>query len=174
MKFPRWLSGRSEGKASKPNPYCSFCRRSYRDVGPLVEGPHAVYLCGDCIALCQSILDHEKARRGVLGRAVRLRALAHGRSGDKGNHANIGIAARSEAAYCHLNDVLTADRVADYFRHLGPSRVVRYELPNLLAFNFVLYDVLDGGASRSLRLDSQGKTLALQLLEMELAAPESP
>ena len=105
-------------------------------------------------------------------KTIRLSELAHGRSGDKGNHANIGIACRSEAAYRHLTTVLTADRVADYFRELGPSRVVRYELPNLLAFNFVLNDVLDGGASRSLRIDSQGKTLALQLLEMEVPGPE--
>ena len=105
-------------------------------------------------------------------KTVRLSELAHGRSGDKGNHANIGIACRGEKAYRHLKTVLNAERVADYFRELGPSRVVRYELPNLLAFNFVLYDVLDGGASRSLRIDSQGKTLALQLLEMEVIAPE--
>ncbi len=98
--------------------------------------------------------------------------LAHARSGDKGNHANIGVACHSEAGYKHLAVVLTADRVAEYFRELGPSRVVRYELPNLLAFNFVLYDVLDGGASRSLRIDSQGKTLALQLLEMGIPSPE--
>jgi hypothetical protein len=98
--------------------------------------------------------------------------LAHGRSGDKGNHANVGIACRDESAFRYLNEFLTADCVADYFRALGPSRVVRYELPNLLAFNFVLYDVLDGGASRSLRIDSQGKTLALQLLDMEVPAPE--
>jgi hypothetical protein len=105
-------------------------------------------------------------------RTCRLADLAHGRSGDKGNHANIGIACRSEAAYRHLAGVLTSERVTEYFHELGPSRVVRYDLPNLLAFNFVLYDVLDGGASRSLRIDSQGKTLALQLLEMEIAAAE--
>jgi hypothetical protein len=101
---------------------------------------------------------------------VHLSDLAHGRSGDKGNHANIGIACYTEAGYQQLTTVLTAERVAEYFRELKPSRVVRYELPNLLAFNFVLYDVLDGGASRSLRIDSQGKTLALQLLEMEIPA----
>jgi hypothetical protein len=98
--------------------------------------------------------------------------LAHGRSGDKGNHANIGIACRSVAAYEHLAKVLTADAVAHYFASLQPARVVRYELPNLHAFNFVLTDVLDGGASRSLRIDSQGKTLALQLLEMQVPALE--
>jgi hypothetical protein len=90
----------------------------------------------------------------------------HGRSGDKGNHANIGVACFNEVAYQDLTQLLTAELVEKFFEHLHPSRVVRYELPNLLAFNFVLYDVLDGGASRSLRIDSQGKTLALQLLEL--------
>src|SRR5260221_11112240 len=47
------------------NAYCSFCRKSYRDVGPLVEGPGDVYICGECIELCQSIIDQEKRRRGV-------------------------------------------------------------------------------------------------------------
>jgi hypothetical protein len=106
--------------------------------------------------------------------SVRLSELAHGRSGDKGNHANIGIACYSEATYRHLAAYLTAERVCEFFRELGPSRVIRYDLPNLWAFNFVLFDVLDGGASRSLRLDSQGKTLALKLLEMEVPVLETP
>lgn len=155
---------------SRENACCSFCRKSYGTVGPLVEGPGDVYICGECIELCTSILDQEKRRRG-LG-IVHLSDLAHGRSGDKGNHANIGVACYTEQGYRHLSVVLTADRVAEYFSELKPSRVVRYELPNLLAFNFVLYDVLDGGASRSLRIDSQGKTLALQLLEMEIPGEE--
>lgn len=103
---------------------------------------------------------------------MRLSELAHGRSGDKGNHANIGIACHDERAYRHLWKVLSADRVAEFFLDLEPSGVVRYELPNLLAFNFVLTDVLDGGASQSLRLDSQGKTLALQLLNMSVPSEE--
>jgi len=105
-------------------------------------------------------------------KTVKLRDLATARSGDKGNHANIGIACRDRRAFEHLTTVLTAERVEEHFRHLGPSRVVRFDLPNLLAFNFVLYDVLDGGASRSLRVDSQGKTLALQLLDMLISIPE--
>jgi hypothetical protein len=151
---------------------CSFCRKSYRDVGPLVEGPGDAYICGECVELCTAILEQEKRRRGY--RATRLGDVAHGRSGDKGNHANIGIACRDEAMYRFLINYLTADRVAAHFRALGfaPSSVARYELPNLFAFNFVLYDVLDGGASRSLRMDSQGKTLALQLLDMEILVPE--
>jgi hypothetical protein len=110
--------------------------------------------------------------RGKYGAGCPLLLLAHGRSGDKGNHANIGIACRNERAFRHLDKVLTADVVGDYFKELKPSRVVRYTLTNLLAFNFMLYDVLDGGASRSLRIDSQGKTLALQLLDMKVPVPE--
>ena len=53
------------GGTSRKNAYCSFCRKSYRDVGPLVEGPGDVYICGECIELCQSILDQEKRRRGT-------------------------------------------------------------------------------------------------------------
>src|SRR3972149_10930008 len=57
--------GRRGGGPIKKNAFCSFCRKSYRDVGPLVEGPGDVYICGECIDLCQSILDQEKRRRGV-------------------------------------------------------------------------------------------------------------
>jgi len=98
----------------------------------------------------------------------RLGDLAHGRSGDKGNHANIAIIAYDDAGFAWLREHLTAEVVAAYFAALGPSRVVRYEAANLRAFNFMLYDVLAGGASRSLRTDTQGKTLALTLLQMPL------
>src|SRR5687768_16909973 len=57
--------GRRGGGTTKKNAFCSFCRKSYRDVGPLVEGPGDVYICGECIELCQSILDQEKRRRGA-------------------------------------------------------------------------------------------------------------
>lgn len=99
---------------------------------------------------------------------VRLKDVAHARSGDKGNHANIGVIARSPEAYEFLGRVLTETRVAEFFLPLRPRSVERYPLPGILAWNFVLRDVLAGGASRSLRIDSQGKTLALALLEMEL------
>jgi hypothetical protein len=102
-----------------------------------------------------------------------LGQIAHGRSGDKGNHANIGIIAYTAAGYTWLRDYLAPDRVAAYFAPLQPSRVLRYEAPNLLAFNFLLYDVLAGGASRSLRIDTQGKTLALALLEMPVELPQN-
>jgi hypothetical protein len=103
---------------------------------------------------------------------MRLAELAHGRSGDKGNHANVAILAYTAAGFAWLREFLTAERVHAYFASLGPSRTVRFEAANLLALNFLLYDVLAGGASRSLRTDSQGKTLALALLQMEIAPPD--
>jgi hypothetical protein len=103
-----------------------------------------------------------------------LHEIAHGRSGDKGNHANVAVIAYTPAGYDWLRQHLTADEVQRYFAPLGPSRVVRYEAPNLLALNFVLYDVLAGGASRSLRADTQGKTLALALLQWTIGeTPEN-
>ncbi|MBL8799748.1 MAG: hypothetical protein JNM56_38050 [Planctomycetia bacterium] len=105
------------------------------------------------------------------GQTQPLSNLAHGRSGDKGNHANIAVIAYQPSGYDWLKQHLTADVVRDYFAALGPSRVVRYEPANLRALNFVLYDVLNGGASRSLRSDTQGKTLALALLQMAIPCP---
>jgi hypothetical protein len=102
----------------------------------------------------------------------RLGDLAHARSGDKGNRANIGVVANDRAAYAWLKDRLTSAAVADYFRPLGIGNVQRYELPNILAFNFVIENALGGGASRSLRIDSQGKALAAAILEMRLTGPE--
>jgi hypothetical protein len=102
-----------------------------------------------------------------------LSDIAHGRSGDKGNHANVAVIAYTEAGYWWLREILTAEVVADYFAPLKPSRVVRYEAPNLLALNFLLHDILAGGASRSLLTDTQGKTFALALLRKEFACPEN-
>jgi hypothetical protein len=101
----------------------------------------------------------------------RLADIAHGRSGDKGNHANVAIIAYTPAGYGWLRKHLTAEVVQRYFSPLSPSRVLRYEALNLLALNFVLVDVLAGGASRSLRIDSQGKTFALALLQMPIECP---
>ena len=102
-----------------------------------------------------------------------LSAIAHGRSGDKGNHANVAVIAYTPAGYDWLRQHLTAERVQAYFAALRPSRVVRFESANLSALNFVLYDVLAGGASRSLRADTQGKTLALALLQLPVELPEN-
>jgi hypothetical protein len=97
--------------------------------------------------------------------------LAHGRSGDKGNHANIAILAYTPQGFAWLRDHLTAEVVQQYFAAMQPSRVERFEAANLLGLNFMLYDILAGGASRSLRIDTQGKTLALALLQMPLPRP---
>ena len=101
-----------------------------------------------------------------------LSTIAHGRSGDKGNHANIAVIAYTPDGYAWLREHLTAEVVQHYFASLGPTRVVRYEAANLMGLNFMLYDVLAGGASRSLRIDTQGKTLALALLQMPIELPD--
>jgi hypothetical protein len=103
---------------------------------------------------------------------VPLARLAHGRSGDKGNHANVAVVAYTDAGFAWLKRHLTADVVAAYFAPLGPSRVERFEAANVRGLNFVLSDVLAGGASRSLRTDTQGKTLAVALLRMAVDVPE--
>ena len=102
---------------------------------------------------------------------IRLREIAHARSGDKGDHANVGVIAYTQAGFEYLGRVLTESRVAQYFLPLRPRQVERFELPGIRAYNFVLSNVLDGGASRSLRIDSQGKLLGLALLELELPRP---
>jgi len=106
-----------------------------------------------------------------MSQKIALYEIAHGRSGDKGNHANIAIIAYTQAGYDYLREHLTADAVAQYFKPMLPSRVIRYEAPNVLGLNFVLHDILAGGASRSLRIDTQGKTLALTLLRMPIDLP---
>ena len=99
---------------------------------------------------------------------IRLSELAVARSGDKGNHANIGVVALNRAGYELLVRELSAERVAAYFQGLGAVRVERFEMPHVDGLNFLLYDVLDGGASRSLRTDTQGKLLGTALMELEL------
>ncbi len=97
-----------------------------------------------------------------------LSDIAHGRSGDKGNHANVAVIAYTDTGFAWLREHLTAELVERYFRPLGPSRVERFEAANLRALNFLCYDILAGGASRSLRSDNQGKTLALALLRLQI------
>ena len=100
-----------------------------------------------------------------------LRDIAHARSGDKGNHANIGVIAWTRGGFEFLGRYLTETRVAEYLLPLRPRQVGRFELPGILAYNFLLHDILAGGASRSLRTDSQGKVLSAALLEMRIPAP---
>lgn len=103
---------------------------------------------------------------------IRLGEIAYARSGDKGSSANVGVIARTPDGFVYLRKRLSAARVEKYFKPLGVGKVIRYELPNLGAFNFILPGVLAGGASRSLRIDAQGKTLGQALLEMKLAMSE--
>jgi hypothetical protein len=102
---------------------------------------------------------------------ISLSDIAFARSGDKGNHANIGVAAYTRAGYEFLLRELTTERIASYFADLKPTRVERFEMPNVESLNFVLFNVLGGGASRSLRTDTQGKLLGTALMEMELEEP---
>ena len=107
---------------------------------------------------------------------LRLAQIAHARSGDKADRADIGLFAWCPAGYAALLDALTPQRVADHFAHLlgGPdaARVERYPLPNILAIKFVLNGALSGGAAHSLRSDNLGKTIAAQLLRMEIELPD--
>ncbi len=100
-----------------------------------------------------------------------LSQIAHGRSGDKGGHANVAAIAYTDAGYSWLKTHLTAERVAAYFAPLGATRVERFEADNVRGLNFMLYDALAGGASRSLRSDTQGKSYALALLRMPVELP---
>jgi hypothetical protein len=103
---------------------------------------------------------------------IRLRELAHARSGDKGNSSNIGVIAYTPEGFEIIKKELTEERVCQFFKPLNPISVKRYELPNLLALNFLLEGVLAGGGSRSLRIDSQGKALGQAILEMLIEVEE--
>lgn len=99
---------------------------------------------------------------------VRLLEIAHGRSGDKGDAANIGIIAYNDDGYRIIRDHLTAEKVKEFFTGICMGEVERFELPNLRALNFLLHDTLGGGGTVSLKHDAQGKTLASALLRMEI------
>ena len=103
---------------------------------------------------------------------MELRRIAHARSGDKGNVANIGLIALKREYYPVLVREVTAERVKDHFRELCAGPVERFEIPNLGALNFLLHDALDGGGTLSLRTDAQGKTYSGALLRMEIDVPE--
>jgi hypothetical protein len=96
----------------------------------------------------------------------RLYDLAYGRSGDKGDIANISVIARSPEAYQEIKAKLTVKRVKAHLGDLVQGNVIRYELDNIEALNFVCYGALDGGGTRSLRIDPLGKSLAGALLYM--------
>jgi hypothetical protein len=103
---------------------------------------------------------------------VPLARIAAARSGDKGEGSNVGVIARSSAAYAFLEEVLTAERVRAHMAGLNKGGVRRFTAPNVRVLNFLLEDSLGGGGSASLRTDAQGKTHGLALLRMELDVPE--
>jgi hypothetical protein len=109
----------------------------------------------------------KSAPRSVL---VQLRYLAHARSGDKGDTANIGLIALHPDLYPVLVREVTAARVARHVRGMA-GRVERYELPNLNALNFLLFEALDGGGTISLRTDAQGKVYSTAILRLEIRVP---
>ncbi len=105
-----------------------------------------------------------------MGASCAVADIALTRSGDKGAHANVGVWARTDAAYRLLVDQLTEEVVARHFAAICKGPVIRYLLPNLRAMNFVLHDALGGGGSSSLRTDAQGKVYgtALSLIQLDL------
>lgn len=102
-------------------------------------------------------------------KSILLREFAYARSGDKGTHANVGVIAYNQEGYLLLQRILTTERVHRYFLPLGVKETLRFELPNLGAFNFLLKGIL---GQNPLRVDVQGKCLGQHLLEMELFVPE--
>ena len=104
---------------------------------------------------------------------VRLVDIAHARSGDKGNTANVGVIALEPQWYEVLEKFVTRNRVADHFRGMIEGGVDRYELPNLNAINFLLHGALDGGGTLSLKTDAQGKVYSTALLRMVIDVPDA-
>jgi hypothetical protein len=103
---------------------------------------------------------------------IRLAEIAHARSGDKGDGSNVGLIADSPAAFEVIRREVTAARVKAHFREICRGEVERFEVPNLLALNFLLHDSLGGGGTESLKNDAQGKTHGQGLLQMEIDAPD--
>jgi hypothetical protein len=103
---------------------------------------------------------------------VRLGDIAHARSGDKGDTANVGVIALKPEWYDVLARFLTLDRVREHFRGVITGDVERYELPNLRALNFLLHGALGGGGTVSLKTDAQGKVFSTALLRLELEVPD--
>ncbi|HZI40663.1 MAG TPA: hypothetical protein VFD67_03150 [Gemmatimonadaceae bacterium] len=104
---------------------------------------------------------------------VQLVDVAHARSGDKGDTANVGVIALKPEWYPLLEKYVTRDRVRDHFRGVITGDVERYELPNLKAINFLLHGALDGGGTLSLKTDAQGKVFSTALLRMVVEIPDA-
>ena|SRR5256714_10728180 len=103
---------------------------------------------------------------------IQLTKLAHARSGDKGDTANVGLIALREDLYPVLVREVTSARVKEHFEGICKGEVERFELPNLGALNFLLHESLGGGGTLSLMTDAQGKTFSTALLRMEIEVPD--
>jgi len=99
---------------------------------------------------------------------VKLKEIAHSRTGDKGNISNISLIVYDKEDYRKIEKNVTADKVRDWFKDIVKGEVKRYELPNIGALNFVMQNALGGGVTRSLAIDKHGKSLSSALLEMEI------
>jgi hypothetical protein len=104
---------------------------------------------------------------------IQLLHLAHSRSGDKGDTANVGLIAFKSEYYPILVEQVTAERVKEHFKGICFGEVERFEVPNLEALNFLLHNSLDGGGTISLKTDAQGKTYSSALLRMEIEVDEA-
>jgi hypothetical protein len=104
---------------------------------------------------------------------LKLIHLAHSRSGDKGDTANVGLIALKPAYYPILVEQVTAERVKEHFQGICLGEVERFEVPNLEALNFLLHNSLDGGGTISLKTDAQGKTYSSALLRMEIEVEDA-
>jgi hypothetical protein len=104
---------------------------------------------------------------------VRLVDIAHARSGDKGDTANVGVIALEPRWYEVLEKFVTRNRVAEHFKGMIEGAVDRFELPNLNALNFLLHGALDGGGTLSLKTDAQGKVYSTALLRMVIDVPDA-
>jgi hypothetical protein len=99
---------------------------------------------------------------------MKLREIAHSRTGDKGNLSNVSLIVYRIEDYPKIAEQITADKVKDWFKEIVRGEVKRYELPQLGALNFVMDQALGGGVLRSLAVDKHGKSLSSALLEMEI------
>lgn len=99
---------------------------------------------------------------------MKLLDIAHSRTGDKGNISNVSLIVYNEEDYKLIKEKITAEKVKEYFSDIVKGKVVRYELDNLCALNFVMDEALGGGVTRSLAIDKHGKSLSSALLEMEI------
>ncbi|CAN5631151.1 hypothetical protein BH24ACI2_BH24ACI2_02870 [soil metagenome] len=104
---------------------------------------------------------------------IELLKLAHARSGDKGDTANVGVIALKDEFYPLLVREVTAEKVKEHFGAIVKGKVERFELPNLGALNFLLHESLGGGGTLSLMTDAQGKTFSTALLRMKIEIPET-